>query len=61
MPNKRFPKREDKVRIVDCKDAEMHKGKTFTVKGEPRIEKHKVVVSLNELKGSYCVKNIEII
>lgn len=60
MSNKRFPKNGDNVRFVNENQVEKHKDRIFTVKSRSIVNK-KIVITLNEIKGSYEVKNLEIV
>lgn len=61
MANKRLPRENDKVKLVNCKDAERYKDRTFTVKASPYIVNKKVVVTLKEIRGYYRPKHLNIL
>jgi hypothetical protein len=61
MGNKRLPKKDDKVKITNCKNAEKYKDRIFTVKASPYIMNKKIVVVLKEIRGYFEVKNLEIV
>lgn len=61
MANKRLPKKDDKVKLINCKEAEKYKDRTFTVKASPYIMNRKIVVCLKEIRGYYQPKNLEIV
>ena len=61
MANKRLPQKDHKVKLINCKEAEKYKDRTFTVKASPYIMNRKVVVLLKEIRGYYQPKNLEIV
>lgn len=61
MGNKRLPKQGDKVKIVNCKAALRYRDKHFTVKASPYVMDRKLVVVLNEIRGYFEAKNLEIV
>jgi hypothetical protein len=61
MANKRLPQKGDKVKLINCKDAEKYKDRIFTVKASPYIMNRKLVAVLTELRGYYNPKHLEIV
>lgn len=61
MANKRLPRKDDKVKLINCKEAEKYEGKVFTVQASPHIMNKKIVVKLKELRGYYQPKYLKII
>lgn len=61
MANKRLPQIGDKVKLINCKEAEKYKDRNFTVKASPYIMNKKLVVVLKELRGYYNPKHLEIV
>ncbi|WP_315074453.1 hypothetical protein [uncultured Clostridium sp.] len=60
MANKRLVKINDKVKFVNCKEANRYDNRTFTVKGRCVLNK-KFLVTLNEVKGQFEGKHLEIL
>lgn len=58
MANSRFPRAEDKVKILNSKK---HKDRIFTVKQGPVLFDRHLAVVLKEIRGYYNIKNLQIV
>lgn len=59
--NKRFPKKGDIVRIVNCKLADQYKDKELIVKRAHFVFDRQIVVQIEGIRVYIPIKNLEII
>lgn len=59
--NKRFPKKGDTVKIVNCKLADKYKDRELTVKRAPFVFDRQIVVQIEGIRVYFPIKNLEII
>lgn len=61
MPNKRFPKVGETVKLINCERAKKYKDKTFKVKRAPFVVDRDIAVEVEGLRGYIPVRYLDIV